>query len=281
MKSNLVLILILLINNCICLAQEKAKSPSSFFPEKKATVLVAGCFHFDYPGLDMQKTSEINKIDVLKDPKKQEVTELINYIKKFKPNKIAIEAFPDWDACGKLRKYKKGEFRDKRDERYQIAMRIATELYLDTLYSIDTDGMIEDVYKADSNYVMNLAKDFDFESNDSLLNMTKNYYNYEDQLPGKLSILNYFKHMNSKESHRFGYGAYLVGDFRLDKHRGADFTTIWWYNRNLRIFRNIQDITNSNDDRILVLFGNGHAAILRQLLECSPEFEFVEFDSLK
>lgn len=32
---------------------------------------------------------------------------------------------------------------------------------------------------------------------------------------------------------------------------------------------------------ILVLFGNGHGAILRQLLESSPEYDFIEFDGLK
>jgi len=31
----------------------------------------------------------------------------------------------------------------------------------------------------------------------------------------------------------------------------------------------------------LVIFGNGHAAILRQLLEASPQYEFVEFSSLE
>ena len=31
---------------------------------------------------------------------------------------------------------------------------------------------------------------------------------------------------------------------------------------------------------ILVIFGNGHAAILRQFLEASPQYEFVEFSSL-
>ena len=81
--------------------------------------------------------------------------------------------------------------------------------------------------------------------------------------------------------HRLGYGAYLVGDFKLDNQRGADILSIWWYNRNMRIFRNLQDMNTSKNDRILVIFGNVHASILRQLLESSPEFKYIEFDQLK
>ena len=78
-----------------------------------------------------------------------------------------------------------------------------------------------------------------------------------------------------------GLGVYLVGDFKLDNGRGADILSIWWYNRNLRIFRKLQEITENKDDRILMIFGNGHAEILRQLLESSPEYEFIEFDKLQ
>ena len=93
-------------------------------------------------------------------------------------------------------------------------------------------------------------------------------------------LLEFFKLINSKEWHDYGYGAYLVGDFKLENNRGADYLSIWWYNRNLRIFRNLQKITESENDRILVIFGNGHASIFRQLIEASPEYDFVEFDSL-
>ncbi len=94
------------------------KIPADFFPGKKTKVLVVGTFHFDYPGLDSHKTIPEDQIDVLKEPKKSEVSELIAYIKKFKPTKIAIEANANWNATQKLREYIQGEHRDKRDERY-------------------------------------------------------------------------------------------------------------------------------------------------------------------
>jgi hypothetical protein len=35
-----------------------------------------------------------------------------------------------------------------------------------------------------------------------------------------------------------------------------------------------ENIVENKNDRVLVIIGNGHAAILRQLIESSPEFEF-------
>lgn len=262
-------------------ALSQIKSASSFFPKEKTQVLVVGTFHFDYPGLDAHKTSDQNKIDVLAEPKKSEVSELISYIKKFKPTKIVIEAWPSWNAGEKLRQYNTGKLRDNRDERVQIGLRMASELKLDTLYSIDMGSLDDDLNKLDTNYFKALFQDFDFQSTDSLHAQLLKWLNYEDQLVPKMKLLDYMKRINSPEHHRLGYGAYLIGDFKLSGTRGPDILSIWWYNRNLRIFRRIQEITTSPKDRILVVYGNGHAAILRQLFECSPEYHFVEFGSLK
>lgn len=258
----------------------KLKSPSEYFPENKAMVLVVGTFHFDYPGLDVMKTDEKDKIDVLIEPKKTEVTELVEYIKQFKPNKIAIEAFEKWDATEKLRKYKKGEYRNERGERFQLGMRLATELEFDTIYAIDSWSFADDMEKTDSALYQELFKDYDFQSDDPYDQYMRDWYEEEKSNVSRAHLLEVFRWMNSRESHNYGYGAYLVGDFKLDDYRGADIISTWWYNRNMRIFRNIQKITESENDRILVIVGNGHAAILRQLLETSPEYDFVEFDSL-
>lgn len=262
------------------LNQKKTKSAKNYFPEARAKVMVVGTFHFDYPGLDVQKTLKENEIDVLKEPKKSELTDLVEYIKKFRPNKIAIEAFPNWNATDKFKKYKTGEFRDKRDERYQLAMRIADDLRLDTLYSIDSWSMSEDLLKIDSTYMENLYEGFDFQSMDPYEKYAKNWLDEKDKLAVDMHLLDYFKLTNSRESHEYGYGLYLIGDFKLDNERGADILSSWWYNRNVRIFRKLQTITENENDRILMIFGNGHAAVLRQLIECSPEYEFIEFDSL-
>lgn len=274
-------ILILLAScNTSEIKQNKFKTAKDFFPEEKAKVLVVGTFHFDYPGLDAHQIEEENKIDVLKEPKKSEVSELVAYIKKFQPTKIAIEATDNWNAVEKFKKYKNGEFSDERDERFQLGMRIANEIGLDTLYSIDGGTMAQDIEKLDSVYSADLWKDFDFESDDPYEKYMLEWFEAKDMMAKEMNMLTYFKLINSPESHQYGYGTYLIGDFKLDNNRGADILSYWWYNRNVRIFRKLQTMTDSSKDRILVIFGNGHAAVLRQLIECSPEYEFIEFDSL-
>lgn len=279
--SKLCTVLMLL---CACNAnqsnQNEVKTAKDFFPKEKAQVLVVGSFHFHYPGLDAHQIEDENRIDVLKEPKKSEVNELVAYIKKFKPTKIAIEATEKWNACEKLKMYKQGEYRNERDERFQLGIRIASDLGLDTLYSIDGWSMAEDIQNLDSVYTAELWKDFDFQSNDPFDTYVSEWLKNNDLLAKEMNLLNYFKLINSPESHKYGYGTYLIGDFKLDDERGADILSYWWYNRNVRIFRKLQTITESADDRILMIFGNGHAAVLRQLIECSPEYDFVEFDSL-
>ncbi|KAA3619133.1 MAG: hypothetical protein DWP94_13500 [Flavobacterium sp.] len=253
---------------------------SSFFPAAKAKVLVVGVFHFDYPGLDELKTAEENKIDVLKEPKKSEMTALVEYIKKFKPTKIAVEANPGWKATEKLRKYKEGGHRDKRDERYQVAMRIASETGLDTLYEVNSYSMIREMREKDSLVYKKLTAGINWDYEDPYWDYVKNWIENDDKLTSQVSLLDFITYMNSEESHQYGYGAYLTGFFKSDDHKGADYLSMWWYNRNLRIFKNIQDITGDPNDRIMVVMGNGHAAILRQLFESSPEYDFVEFSDL-
>ncbi|WP_250149230.1 DUF5694 domain-containing protein [Flagellimonas sp. 389] len=257
---------------------EQIKPPSEFFPKNRAKVLVMGTFHFNFPGLDAHKTSDSNKIDVLKEPKKTEVTQLVEYIKKFKPNKIFIEAKTDWND--RYEAYKKGEYRDKRDERYQVAMRIANELHIDSIQSIDAPTLESELREKDSVLTISLLDKVDWEAEDPYWDMAFSYIEHRDSMMKKVHLLDFLKNMNTRESHNTNFGLYLTGQFANADYDGADKLTIWWYSRNARIFANIARLSKKEDDRILVVIGNGHAAILRQFLEASPQFDFIEFDSL-
>jgi hypothetical protein len=56
---------------------------------------------------------------------------------------------------------------------------------------------------------------------------------------------------------------------------GADVVA-QWYRRNFCIFANIAATIESPEDRVLVLFGQGHAPYLRELVKSSPDLELVE-----
>lgn len=264
-------------------SENKLKPASDFYPKERAQILLVGTFHFNYPGLDALKTEESDKIDVLKEPKKSEVTELVEYIKKFKPTKIAIEAKPEYSHTWneRLREYKTGEHRDKRGERYQLAMRIADDSGIDTLYTVDATALSNDLWKKDSTFYKSLTNKIDLNLQDPYWDMAKQYFDYREKQMKKTKILDVIKNMNTREAHNANFGLYLTGSFSSGEGQGADNFSMWWYNRNARIFANIINITESSNDRILVIFGNGHAALLRQFFEASPQYDFIEFNSLE
>ena len=269
---------------CLSTIITAQKKPAEYFPGTKTKVLVVGSFHFDYPNLDAHKTEKGDQVDVLSPKTAKEVTALVEYIKKFKPTKIAIEAFPEWNANQKLKEYNEGKYADKRDERYQLAMRIAKELKINELYSIDANSVLDDLQekfaKTDSLYFKNLSAEYDFQSDDPVSKQYNIFFKSSEPKNFR-SLLDLFKYTNGKEYHQYEYGAYLSGDFKLREHDGADMLALYWYNRNLRMFRNIQNIPHHPEDRLLVIVGNGHASVLRQLFTSSPDFDYTEFDSLK
>ena len=67
-----------------------SKKPSDYFKNPKTKVLVVGSFHFDYPNLDANKINTEDQIDVLSPKTSNEVTELVEYIKRFKPTKLQL-----------------------------------------------------------------------------------------------------------------------------------------------------------------------------------------------
>lgn len=275
----LFLIVVLLQLTSIHCQTNTLKTMADFLPKEKTQVFVMGTFHFNFPGLDEHKTAENDKIDVLKEPKKSEVTELIAYLKKFNPNKIIIEARTDWND--RYAQYRQGAFRDKRDERYQVAMRLADELGLDSVFSADAPTLEGELFEKDSVLTNSLTEKMNWDIEDPYLEKFFEWADYRDGFMKDTHLLEFLKNMNQREAHNANFGLYLTGAMASDDYDGADKLSIWWYNRNVRIFSNILRLTESSEDRILVIFGNGHAAILRQLFEASPQYEFVEFDSLE
>ena len=124
-------------------------------------VLLVGTFHFGYPGLDTHKTKDEYKLDILSDQRQEELRELLDYIKKFKPSKIMIETSSNTGyLMNRMRRWQKGEEELRRDEGDQIAIRLAHELQLDTIYGIDAPSLMSDMfYSKDSTLFQNYFAD--------------------------------------------------------------------------------------------------------------------------
>lgn len=295
MKKNLLsLVTLFLCFQSLVMAQSPGTVKSTIFDpdsilvgnRQLPSVFLVGSFHFGYYNLDAYKTKEEDQVDVLSPKRQAEMQELMEYIYRFKPNKIAVESGPITGyLMHRYKSYRNGEKPLARDEMEQIGFRIMEHFNLDTIYGVNDVPVMYDLYDGKDSLTFRpvldeMYADWDFSSDDEISLKYKEFYNYDDQLALKTNLLDYFKYMNSDKVLDRGFGAYLAGDFKLGDTRGADALAMHWYSRNLRIFRHIQQITTSPEDRILVLFGAGHIEILKHLFECTPEYRFVKFGDL-
>ena len=264
---------------------QNLKDPDYFLVPNKDSlpkIFLVGTFHFEYYNSDAYKVEKSKQVNILSEQKQKELRQLLEYISIFKPTKICIEAPERWKTMDKYRLYKQGKKELAKDEVQQIAFRLMDKFKLDTLYHVDARTIAEELPETKDSTIIKpyfdlIFNNYNFKANDNYTNWQK----YDTELSLKLSLPDYFKILNSPKSLQRTYGAYLLGDFKNGKYDGADALATYWYDRNLRIFRNIQRIITSPKDRVLILFGAGHIAILDQLFTCSPEYNYIKFNDLK
>ena len=84
-------------------------------------------------------------------------------------------------------------------------------------------------------------------------------------------------YINSREAIQLNHSIYLITNKvgKDDIYPGAELVSEW-YKRNLLIFSNIQRLVESPQERLLVIYGQGHAKLLKQFIEDSHDMELVE-----
>lgn len=243
---------------------------------QKIKIMTLGVFHFAYPNLDAVKVDKENQISVLDEPYQSEIIAIAESIEKFKPTIIAIENIPTRqhviDSLFGL--YKIDKLVLKKDEVYQLGFRIGKNANVKKIACVDDPGRHYDNLLNLFNDSTRLANFENYLSNspDSLL--------LDRQSEQKISsIVDALIRNNNPENIKQGLSTYLLNTFKYEEKSGdftgVDFETGRWFNRNLRIFRNIQRIDASKDDRILLIIGSGHLNLINWFIDTSKEFELV------
>lgn len=245
---------------------------------KPAKALLLGVWHFGYPNLDAHKTKAEDRVDVLSPQRQKELTEVIEVLKRYKPTRIYVESGRQSYIDSLYNAYVAGTHQLRRNELDQIAMRLAKELGLTKLYAVDDGNFINDFYRQ-MPFVDSLRKAT--LPTDSLKDKywDQRYlrlYDYADSALKHQTILEHLIAYADPYVLKRNHGHYIASGFQTNNDAGPDYLGMWWYSRNLRIYRNILATKLSSNDRILVIFGNGHMSILRHLFESSPEFMLVE-----
>jgi len=248
-------------------------------------VLLVGTFHMIYWDQDAYKTAPENRLDVLDEARQKEMQELVDYIARFRPNKIFVEDFnKDNILMNNYRAYRKGDYQLTADEIDQIVYRLMERLELDTVYGVDERTIRLDLMENENTkeYVTNLSKEIDKAFKDSEIG--KKYfemYEIEDKYLLRAPLLEYFKFLNSAEYQRRGLYTLFAGIVDTGGTQAADLISIGQVSRNIRILQHISRNITSPDDRVLILFGSSHTEFFKIFFDSSPVHNLINFEELE
>jgi hypothetical protein len=234
-----------------------------------AEVIILGTYHFANPGLDVVK---IEVADVLSPEKQNEIREVVEALARFRPTKIAVEALPasapPLDSL--YRAYRAGQHTLSRNEVQQLGFRVAERFGHSRVYPVDQEG--EFPFGAVMEYAQQQDPAFVERVQRTLAEITAE----QNRLQKERTVGEILRLKNEPERIAWAHSHYVdmarVG--AGDTYVGADLLSKW-YERNIRIFSNLQRLAEPGD-RILVICGAGHAAILRELVASDSRLELVD-----
>ncbi|HSO59178.1 MAG TPA: DUF5694 domain-containing protein [Paenisporosarcina sp.] len=238
---------------------------------KKPKVMVLGTFHMRY-------TPDLYRVefDNLLSPKRQEeIRKVVNVLKSYNPTKIAFEVVKEKDNLlnEEYQQYINGQLELKIDEIHQFGFRTAAELKHKNIYAID---WMESVGNRAISQVLDWAK---IEQPDLFRFIDEEYRSklqlgLEDKSIFEL-ICNYNEENFIKKEHEMYMQIARIG--KGVEYVGIDWVR-WWYQRNLIIYSNLAEITNSSSDKTLLIIGSAHVYLISQFLKESGLFDVVTLE---
>lgn len=108
--------------------------------------------------------------------------------------------------------------------------------------------------------------------------ITQNFEKQHNERIRKSSLQEMMLYYNTKQAENENLQWYLEIANRAgnpDDFTGPSLVSNW-YKRNLYMYSLIQKLTESTDNKIMVLVGAGHASIIRGFIENDPTFEIVD-----
>ena len=248
-----------------------AVAPSLATSQEKPTLLVLGSAHFNNPGRD---TVNFEVDDVLTESRQAEIERVIEQLTEFKPTHIAIEASSTRQAAldERYRDYREGNYQLSREEGDQLGLRLAAKLGHDRVYAVDWNGNPPGDQEADYDWVSYAQAN----GQEALLaaisdpeRASSYYFQLNDQSVGV-----WLQQLNRPEalqaSHQVYFDIAMIGEG--EQLLGANWVGTW-YARNLKIFSRLVNIAEKPEDRVLVIYGQGHAYLLQQFARESGAFE--------
>ncbi|MBS1717185.1 MAG: hypothetical protein JSS72_05590 [Armatimonadetes bacterium] len=254
--------------SALLIAALSQSSLSQFESKEKPSVLLVGCYHFANPGLDMVKF----KLDDHRSPKRlKEIEEVVNRLERFKPTVVAVEypankdGLQDW-----FKRYSSGIQAMQANETELIGFRIAKDcsakvVGVDVKMDMDFDKLMS--FAAKNHLDAQLGGFM------KAVGAAQDEMNHLFQTKTVGQILGV---LNSDEMARLNRGFYLrLTDFTANHEYPGAEVLAGWYQRNMAMMENILRSATSPKDRILVVLGDSHVAMIRGFLRDSLDLKDV------
>ena len=252
----------------------------------KPTIMILGSGHLANPGMD---SFNYKMDDVLAPKRQQEIEQLVTQLRAFQPTKIALEADERFDAeiNANYQAYLKGTYELKRGEGNQIGFRLAKQMEHPKVYGVDywpwpdNHPFFPDGFDWDLIDYQKFAKTHNQEhllppppTTDGKVIEDESGVTWIEPEKYEPIIDMYIRH-NEPEGRSMSHQRYIRWIARIgsgDQYPGANWVAHSWYDRNLKIYVNLTRITESADERILLIIGAGHVYLVQQFLEESGDY---------
>lgn len=222
-------------------------------------IYLTGTFHFD------------SLPDVFSQATQSELEKITDIFSSYKPNKIALEFPRRYQKCldefyngfdikrtaenihlADMELYGKTSSVNYANEIVQIGFRLANKLGLSRVYGIDEDMPLSDeLFEIVSPYVQS--------------EIERHNKAFSEAFSKDAGILSHYRIHNSRDyilSDNEMYNA--VNKVNVKDYEGSRLVS-QWYERNLKIFSNLQNICKDGD-KVFVLIGSSHLKILGDLI---------------
>ena len=247
-----------------------ARSQSAARPE----ILILGTYHMANPGHDIHN---MQADDVLSTKRQQDIAQLIEVLKRFHPTKIAIESdVTSQRLQQEYADYLAGKYKLSRNEIDQIGYRLARELGHKAVYPVDVDGDFP--WQRVVNYAKANGMSDKLDANNAGFGAI---VKEQGDFLAAHTVLETLQLMNSDARVARDMGLYFSIVRYADpfEYAGPDLLAAW-YQRNIRIYRNIVALIDSPNEKILVIYGAGHLGWLRQNVTNDPSVQLRKLSDL-
>ena len=243
----------------------------------KIQVLNFGTFHMGYTN-DANST----KFDENNKKNQQEVHEIARKLAKFNPTVIIVETPPDYDEMLKqeYNSYLKNPkiIFENPSEVELLAFELGSLCSTKKIYGID--------HKLSYNYM--IGSEIENTVDTSMYNQFyQNPFRFFPSINFNKDSLSLFEKLKLTNENRYlDFGIAINADMLTHAgtkkgFEGADEATKY-YQRNLRMYTNLNRIELNKNDRVFILMGASHTAFFRDFMSRSPKYEMVNtFDYLK